>query len=538
MTSERLRSFDYVIVGAGSAGSTLASRLSEDPKARVCLIEAGPADSNLSIHVPAAQIKNMVSPHYSWHYFTEPQRGLGGRAIHMPMGRILGGSSSLNGMLYVRGDRWDYDHWAKFGCDGWAYEDVLPFFRKSEGSERGANHYHGGDGPLKVRKGTPGTAICEAFVEACAGAGERINDDFNGEDQEGFGYFDNTIHRGRRWSTASAFLRPAERRANLTVLTRALVPRIVLENGVARGVEVVVNGRSETVQADAEVILCAGAIGTPHLLMLSGVGPADHLRSVGVDVALDVPGVGANFQDHLGHHINIDCPLPVSAYRLLNPVRAFIAGVQYTLTRGGPLGRPSLPTGGFYKSKPDAEVADAQMHLTIAKLPEIEEVSGKIPLPSGHGFCVVVNQGRPASRGHVRLKSADPTARPAVDPNYLGEPSDEEGLFAAVAKVGELMERPEMRPYITKPGELPRRFGDRKVFRSELLKMAGSAFHPVGTCRMGTDAEAVVDPQLRMNGIRRLRIADASVMPTLINGNTNAPSIMIGERAAALISGR
>jgi choline dehydrogenase len=529
------RQFDYVIVGAGSAGSTLAHRLSQDPHARVCLVEAGPRDRDPSIHIPAAQIKNMVSPHYSWHYFTEPQAKLGNRRIHLPMGRIVGGSSSLNGMLYVRGDRWDYDHWAELGCEGWGYDDVLPFFKKSEGHENGANAFHGGDGPLKVRRGTPGTPICEAFVEACRSAGEAVIEDFNGPTQEGFGYFDNTIHNGRRWSTASAFLKPARGRSNLTVLTGAVVRRLLIENGVARGVEVQIDGRTESISADAEVILSSGAIASPQILMLSGIGPADHLAAMGVEVKLDVPAIGANFQDHVGHHINIDCPLPVSAYRYTNPLRALAAGVQYLAGRHGPLGRPSLPTGGFFKSRDGAPLADAQMHLTIAKLPEIDEVTGKIPLPTSHGFCIIVNQGRPASRGQVRLQSADPTAHPTLDPNYFGERADEDTLLDAVAHLGTILQRAEMRPYISKPDEIGRRFFDRDVVRKELTKNAGSAFHPAGTCRMGSDEGSVVDPQLRVRGVRRLRIADASIMPTLINGNTNAPSIMIGEKAAALI---
>jgi choline dehydrogenase len=480
----------------------------------------------------------MASSRFSWLYATAPQAKLGDRRISLPMGRVLGGSSSLNGMLYVRGAKWDYDHWAELGCPGWSYDDVLPFFRKSESNERGASEYHGADGPLRVRKGTPGTPICEAFLAACAAAGEKLNDDFNGAEQEGFGHYDNTIHRGRRWSGAAAFLRPAERRGNLTVMVGTTVRRVLIENGVARGVEVLSDRGSEIINSDAEVILCGGVIGTPQLLMLSGFGPADHLRSIGIDVCLDAPGVGDSLQDHIGYRVSVDCPLPVSAFNLANPVNAFAAGVRYAVTGGGPLGMPSLPTGGFFKARSASTMADAQIHLTIAKVPEAKEMAkGGIPMPSGHGFSII-NQGRPASRGRLSLRSADPKRRPLIDPNYLAEASDRETLFAAVARAGEILMQPELRRFITRPDELAKQCSDRETVSVALAEAAGSTFHPVGTCRMGSDDAAVVDPQLRVYGVRNLRIADASIMPALINGNTNAASIMIGERAATFITGR
>jgi choline dehydrogenase len=523
-------SADYVIVGAGSAGCVLANRLSADPAVRVILLEAGVADRDPSLHVPGAIVRNVANPAFNWNYYTQPQKHLAGRELFWPRGKVLGGSSSINGMLYVRGDRVDYDGWAKAGCDGWSYAEVLPYFRRSESSDRGGGEFHGRDGPLRVTTGAPRTPICSAFVEAAVDAGFPSNDDFNGATQEGFGHFDCTIHSGRRWSTATAFLRPVRQRANLKVLPNAMVSRLQIEQGCARGVVARIGGAEVTITAGREVILCGGTINSPQLLMLSGIGPAEHLESVGVRVQADLPGVGGNLQDHVAFKFHVECQEPVTAFKYLHPWHALRAGMAYTFGRTGVLAHTALPTGGFFRTQEGLEAPDIQVHVAIGLVPD----HGR-KLPDRHGFTVYVNQGRPASRGTIRLRSADAAQAPLIDPGYLSDPGDMQVLLRGIDAVRSILERPALRPYVSSvmvPGpEVAAQDGMEALIRERAI----SVYHPVGTCAMGEGADRVVDARLRVRGVGQLRVVDASVMPTLMNGNTNAPTIMIAERAADLI---
>ena len=520
-----VRTADHVVIGAGSAGCVLANRLSADPARRVLLLEAGGPDTSPYIHMPAGLSKLANRRDLNWNYSTEPEPELNERRLWWPRGRVLGGSSSINAMCYVRGQPEDYDGWVLGDCEGWSYEDVLPAFRAAEDQARGADRYHGVGGPLSVSDLRYRNPLSATFLAAAAERGLPANSDFNGASQEGVGWYQVTQRAGRRCSAAVAYLRPALARPNLQVVTRAEVTRVLIEGGRVTGVEYQQGGRRERV-ATAAVTVSGGAINSPQLLLLSGVGPAAALEQLGIRVKADLLGVGENLQDHLDYCTVVRSPLPGSYdYSALGEA---LAGVRYFLTRGGPGSSNIAECGGFLRS-PRARDArpDIQLHFVPAQLDD----HGRNRLP-GHGYTVHACLLRPASRGRIELASADPAASPRIEARYLSDPADAPVLIAALRLVREILAAPA---FDRCRGE--ERFPGREATSDAALlaairAKAETTYHPVGTCRMGRDRLAVVDPCLAVHGITGLSVVDASVMPTLISGNTNAPTIMIAERAA------
>jgi len=522
--------FDYIVVGAGSAGCVLANRLTESGKHRVLLLEAGPPDRNIWIHVPLGYGKLFTDARFNWLYQTEPEPELKNRNVIQPRGKVLGGSSSINGLLYIRGQREDFDHWRQLGNSGWSFDDVLPYFRKSEDQQRGGNELHGAGGPLGVADVAP-HPLCEAFIEAAGQAGFSRNDDFNGPEQEGAGYFQLTARDGRRCSTARAFLKPARKRGNLAVVSRALASRILFEGAKAVGVEYSQDGRLRTARARGEVILSSGAFNSPQLMQLSGVGPADLLKSFGIPVVRDMPGVGADLQDHLQARFNYKCSQPVT----VNDAMASLTGrigmaLQYAFNRTGHLSIGAGYAGGFFKTDPSLASPDVQIHFILFSAESVGQSLHTFP-----GFIASVCQLRPQSRGHVRIKSVDPAAAPAIQPNYLSAPADRDVMVAGMRLTRRIMSQPAILPYIVEelgPGPQVTRDEDLLDF---VRAKGATVFHPTSTCRMGPDEKAVVDERLRVRGIEGLRVIDASIMPTVVSGNTNAAVIMIAEKGAAMI---
>jgi choline dehydrogenase len=521
--------FDVVVVGAGSAGCALAARLSEDPSLRVLLLEAGGSDKLLEVQVPAGLYK-VWRTRRDWNYTTEPQPGLGGRRLFWPRGKLLGGSSSINAMIYIRGARADYDEWAELtGDPSWSYENVLPLFRRMEDNARGADRYHGVGGPLRVEDPRSPHRWTKAVLQSAVAAGYPRNPDFNGETQEGVGLYQLTQKRGRRWSAADAYLHPAERRPNLTVRTGARATRVLVESGRATGVEYLHGGRRHTVRAAAEVVLCGGAVNSPQLLMLSGIGPADHLREVGAEVVHDLPGVGMNLQDHPLVPVIWHVRSGKSLFRAESPS----GYARWFGARRGPLTSNLAEAGLFTRSNPGLAEVDLQFHFLPVKFWHQAEVD-----PDVDAFTAAAVLVNVASRGSVRLRSADPTWAPAIDAGYLTEERDTEALVCGIEKAREIASVGPLASVLAEewsPGGTVRRPEDLRRTVRETLE---SLYHPVGSCRMGIGDDAVVDPQLRVRGLEGLRVVDASVMPTLIRGNTNAPTFMIAERAADLIAGR
>jgi len=523
--------YDYVIVGGGSAGCVLAARLSEDPAVKVCLLEAGGAGDGLLIRVPAGVAAMIGMPINNWAFETVPQKHLNGRKGYQPRGKALGGSSAINAMIYVRGHPSDYDGWAAQGATGWGWSDVLPYFKRSEANERLDGVLHGRDGPLNVADGRSLNPVAERFIEAARMLQLPITDDFNGEEQEGFGRYQLTQKDGQRWSAAYAYLFPAMNRSNLDVVTGAAAERILFEGRKAVGVAYRKGGRKEA-RAAREVILAGGAFGSPHLLMLSGVGPGAHLKEHGIEVLHDLPGVGGNLQDHVDYiHAYRSPSRDAFGISAAGSVRLLRAMGLYRRERRGLMTTNYAEAGGFWKSDPTLKAPDFQFHFVIGL---VDDHNRKLHL--GHGYSCHVCLLRPKSRGTVRLRSADARKGPLIDPNFLAERDDVDALIKGYRMQQRLMDSPV---FVTVRGAqmYPADAEDDAAVEARLRERCDTIYHPVGTCRMGDGEGAVVDPQLRVRGVDGLRVVDGSVMPTLIGGNTNAPIVMIAEKGADLIRG-
>lgn len=524
--------FDYIVVGAGSAGCVLAGRLSEDPATRVLLLEAGPSDRSLWIHLPIGYGKTMWSDTYNWCFNTDPDPNMNGRRIYWPRGKTLGGSSSINGLIYIRGQREDYDRWAAAGNPGWGYDDVLPYFIKSEGNQRGAGPYHGADGPLKVSDIGARHELIEAFIAGAQQNGVPRTDDFNGAQQEGAGYYQLTTAKGWRCSTAKAYLDPARRRPNLRIETGAFAAGLIFEGRRAVGVRYRQDGVMKSARCKAEVLLAAGSIQSPQLLQLSGIGPQALLARHGIAVVRDAPGVGENLQDHLQIRLSYECTRPITTNDQLNSwLGQMKIGLQWLLFRHGPLAVGINQGGCFMRALPgEAPTPDIQFHVATLSA---DMAGGKVHPYSG--FTMSVCQLRPESRGHIRIRSTDPFEPPEMQPNYLDTELDRRTAVAAVRAARAIAASDAMRPYVkreVKPG--PEESSDSALL--EFCRNNGATiFHPSGTCRMGSDPLAVVDARLRVHGVGGLRVIDCSVMPTLVSGNTNAPAIMMAEKAVDMI---
>lgn len=522
--------FDYIVVGAGSAGCVLANRLSEDSGKSVLLLEAGGEDWNPWIHVPVGYFKTMHNPKLDWCYRTEPDPGLANRQLQWPRGKVLGGSSSLNGLLYVRGQREDYDRWVELGNPGWSYADVLPYFKKSEDQERGASEYHGVGGPLKVSDLRLRRPIADHFIAGAKDIGIPLNEDYNGATQEGVGYFQQTAHKGFRWSTARGFLRPARKRINLTVRTNAQTTRVLFEGKRAVGVEYVQGGQRKKARAAAEVVLAAGAIGSPQLLQCSGIGPAELLSNVGVPVVHALPGVGRNLQDHL----QVRLVFKTKERTLNDEVNSLLGqlwvGMQYAFSRTGPLTLAASQVAIFTRSGPNVTRPDIQFHM--------QPLSADKPGEGAHKFSAFTSsvcQLRPYSRGCVEIQSADALVYPAIHSNYLSDERDHAVVIGGVKVARRIVQAPSMAPHIISEFVPGAQFQSDADLLDAARRYSQSIYHPTSTCKMGTDHMAVVDSRLRVHGIERLRVVDCSIMPEIVSGNTNAPAIMIAEKAADMI---
>jgi len=525
--------FDYVVVGAGSAGCVLANRLSEDGRHSVLLIEAGGSDRNPIFSIPLAAGLAYYWKPTNWNYEIAPQPHMNNRTIPWPRGKILGGCSSINGMMYMRGNRADYNGWRQMGLDGWGYEDVLPYFLRSEGHADRGDDYHGTDGPLRVATAKGDNPLYRAFIASAKAVGHPTTPDHNGREQEGLGPYDFNIRDGRRESSATAFLRPAEGRANLSIWTRTHARRLLMENGRCIGLEADRSGKRRNVLARREVVLSCGTLGSPQLLELSGIGDPDVLKTAGIEPVHPLPSVGTNLQDHLGVYLTYKCAEPVTLYGLFRPDRAVLAVLNALLFRRGPATSVPLEVGGFLKTRAELDIPD--IHITFVPGLNLETTrKGQ----GQHGYLINFYQLRPESRGTSHVASPDPVAHPRIDPNYLAEPADIRCMRDGVRLARRIGETAPLEAF--NAGEISpvRDVKSDEQIDAWIRAGANTIFHPAGTCRMGTDDDSVVDAQLRVRGVEGLRVADASVMPAIIGGNPSVPTIMIAEKAADMMLGR
>ena len=536
----KIREFDFIIVGAGSAGCVLANRLSADPDIQVLLLEAGPRDSHPLIHIPVGNGKIIPKAKYNWKYETEPQAHLDDRRILWPRGKTLGGSSSLNGMIYIRGHARDYDLWRQQGVSGWSFADVLPYFKRAEGNVRGTDPFHGGDGPLVVSDSAHDHDLFDGFVSAGVEAGYPANPDFNGPEQEGFGRYQFTIRNGRRWSAAAAYLKPVLSRPNLTLETGAFSQKVEFEGDRAVGVEYTRGNRLYAARAIQEVILSGGVINSPQLLMLSGIGPADDLKQLGIDPWLDRRDVGGNLQDHFCVHTVHASNTPTLTDELVRLERGAFSVARAFVARSGPAAAFPLEGGAFIRTSDDLEIPDAQFHFSAGNLLSLIRrpfASHSEDHTRPDAFMCHVCQLRPESRGDIKLRSSDPRDMPLIQPNYLSAARDRDTMRDAFKAMRDVMHQPSLSRL--SGGEIWPDPGVRTDSEIDAFIRAtgGTVYHPVGTCRMGGDEDAVVDETLRVRGTEGLRVVDASVMPSLVGGNTHAPTVMIAEKAADMILG-
>ena len=526
---------DYIVVGAGSAGCVLADRLSADGTSTVLVLEYGGSDRSVVIQMPSALSIPMNRARYNWQYETEPEPHLGGRRLHTPRGKVIGGSSSINGMVYVRGNPMDFERWQEEGAKGWGYADVLPYFRRAETREEGGDTYRGGEGKLHTRYGPLRNPLHAAFLKAAEEAGYPLSDDINGGQQEGFGRMDMTVHQGRRWSAANAYLKPAMARPNLKVVTHALAGRILFEGRRAVGVAYRRGGAEHRVRARREVILSGGPINSPQLLKLSGIGPAAELKALGIEVVHDLPGVGENLQDHLEFYLQMECIQPVTLYSVMNPLSKAAIGARWLLTKGGLGATNHFESCGFIRSRAGIAYPDIQFHF----LPLAVAYDGST-MADGHGYQAHVGPMRSKSRGHVRLRSADPSDKPIIRFNYMSHPDDWIEMRACVRLTREIFGQAALAPFTGRELQPGADIVTDEQIDAFVRAKVESAYHPSCTCKIGGDDDpmAVVDAELRVRGIENLRVVDSSVMPSVTTGNLNAPTIMIGEKGADHILGR
>lgn len=525
--------YDYIVVGAGATGSVVAARLSEDGSASVLLIEAGGSDANLVLRVPGLGFAAGTIARHNWNFLTEPVPALNDRRLTFLQGRVMGGSGSMNGMVYTRGHSREYDAWAKKGCTGWSFKEVKPFFLKSEANRRGGQ-WHGTEGPMRLRPARPDLPICDAFLDAAGAQGLPVVEDINANHPEGVGVYDVNIEKGRRHSAARAFLGPARDRANLTIMRNTQVTAVTLAKGRATGVRALRRGRDVTFSASREVVLCGGAIMSPALLMLSGIGPAEHLRRLGIGVRVDAPAVGENLQNHPCYRPQYACSQPVTARNHVTPLGALRAGWHYLTHATGPLAESFASVGGFFKSNPDLDQADMQV-VFLSALPPSGGTRVFDLLPREQGFALTIYQGTPYSRGRVSLRSANPLDPPRIDTGYFTDSRDIEVLATGVQRIRDVMQQPAIARYIRHEIAPVSTVRTRADLIEEIRRNAGTSYHQCGTCAMGEDNRAVLDPALRVRGVKGLRVADTSVMPRMPNAALHAPALMIGEKAAAMI---